>query len=179
MELWVQEEVTFWTSAVTALAFAALSHPQTAFAGLQKSLQHEWQFIQRVIDDIGDCFFDVEAAITDIILPALYGETLKDCTYRRNLSALPVKFTGLTLPDPSASSESNYETSTLVCSHILAAFRGTKSFSSADHQSLPKVVTAEIKAHRSDKQDSTLSTILLDLDCDTRRTILQGKETGQ
>jgi hypothetical protein len=44
-ELWVQEKVTFWTSAVTDLAFAALSHPQTAFAGLRKSLQHEWQFI--------------------------------------------------------------------------------------------------------------------------------------
>jgi hypothetical protein len=44
-ELWVQEKVTFWTSAVTDLAFAALSHPQTAFSGLQKSLQHEGQFI--------------------------------------------------------------------------------------------------------------------------------------
>jgi hypothetical protein len=178
-ELWVHEKVTFWTSAVTDLAFAALSHPQTAFAGLQKSLQHEWQVIQRVIDDIVDCLFDVEAAITDIFLPALYGETLKDCTYRRNLSALPVKFAGLALPDPSASSEGNYEASTLVCSHILAAFRGTKSFSSADHQSLRKAITAEIKTCRSDEQDSTLSTILADLDCNTRRTILRGKEIGQ
>jgi hypothetical protein len=178
-ELWVQEKVTFWISAVTDLAFAALSHPQTAFAGLQKSLQHEWQFIQRVIDDIGDCFFDVETAIADIFLPALYGETLKDCTYRRNLSALPVKFAGLALPDPTASSEDNYEGSPLVCSHILAAFRGIESFSSADHQSLRKAVTAEIKTRRSDKQDSTLSTILADLDYDTRRTILRGKETGQ
>jgi hypothetical protein len=124
--LWVQEKkVTFWTSAVTNLALAALSHPQTAFAGLQKSLQHEWQFIQRVIEDIGDCFFDVEAGIVDIFLPALYEETLKDCTYCRNLLALPVKFAGLALPDPSASFEGNYEASTLVCSHILAAFRGT------------------------------------------------------
>jgi hypothetical protein len=113
-ELWIQEKVTFWTSAVTDLAFAALSHPQTAFAGLQKSLRHECHFIQRVIDDIGDCFFDVEAGIADIFLPTLYGETLKDCTYRRNLSALPVKFAGLALPDPSASSEGNYEASTLV-----------------------------------------------------------------
>jgi hypothetical protein len=95
-ELWVQEKVTFWTSAVTDLAFAALSHPQTAFAGLQKSLQHEWQFIQRVIDDIGDSFFNVKAAIADIFLPALYRETLKDCTYRRNISALPSSL--LTLP---------------------------------------------------------------------------------
>jgi hypothetical protein len=178
-KLWVQEKVTFWTSVVTDLAFAALSHPHTAFAGLQKSLQHKWQLIQRVIDDIGHCFFDVETAIADIFLPALYGETLKDCTYLRNLSALPVKFAGLALPDPSASSEGNYEASTLVCSHILAAFRGTESFSSADHQSLCKAVTVEIKTRRSDKQDSSLSTILADLDCDTRRTILRGKETGQ
>jgi hypothetical protein len=118
-----------------------------------------------VIDDIGDCFFDVDAAIADIFLPALYGETLKDCTYRRNLSALPIKFAGLTLPDPTASSEGNYEASTLVCSHILEAFRGTESFSSADHQSLRKAVTAEIKTRH--------------LDYDTRRTILRGKETGQ
>jgi hypothetical protein len=43
-ELWVHEKVSFWTSAVTDWAFAALSHPKTAFAGLQKSLQHEWHF---------------------------------------------------------------------------------------------------------------------------------------
>jgi hypothetical protein len=90
--LWVQEKVSFWTSAVTDLAFAALSHPQTAFVGLQKSLQHKWQFIQRVIDDIGDCFFNIKEAITNIFLPALlYGESLKDCSYRHNLSALPMK----------------------------------------------------------------------------------------
>jgi hypothetical protein len=99
--LWVQEKVTFGTSAVTDLAFAALSHSQTTFSGLQKSLQQEWQLIQRVIDAIDDCFFDVKAGIADIFLLALYGETLKDCTYCCNLSALPVKFAGLALPDPS------------------------------------------------------------------------------
>jgi hypothetical protein len=56
---------------VTAdLAFAVLSHQQTAFAGLQKSLQHEWHFIQQVIEDIGDCLFDIKEAITNIFLPA-------------------------------------------------------------------------------------------------------------
>jgi hypothetical protein len=142
-ELWIQEKVTFWTSAVTDLAFTALSHPQTAFAGQQKSLQHKWQFKRRVKDNIGDSFFDV--ASTDIFLPTLYGESLKDCTHPCNLSALVVKFSGLTLPNPSASSEGNYKVSMLVCSHILAAFNGTESFSSADHQSAHKVVTAEIK----------------------------------
>jgi hypothetical protein len=177
-ELWVQEKATFWTSAMTDLAFATLGHPQTAFAGLQKALQHKWQFIQRVIDNIGDFFFDVEAAIIDIYLvPALYRESLKDCTYRHNLSAFTVKFAGLTLPAPSASAEGNYKASTLVCSHILTAFRGTESFSSADHQSVHKAV--ESKSLGTYKQDLTLSSILADLDCDTRRTILRGKATGQ
>jgi hypothetical protein len=58
--LWLEEKVTFWTNAVTDVAFAALSHLQTDLAGLKKSLQHEWQLIQRVIDDIGDCFFNIE-----------------------------------------------------------------------------------------------------------------------
>jgi hypothetical protein len=40
-ELGDQEKVSFWTSVVTDLVFAALSHPQTVFAGLQKSMQHK------------------------------------------------------------------------------------------------------------------------------------------
>jgi hypothetical protein len=95
-----------------------------------------------------------------------------------NLATLPktmistAAFAGLALPNPSASSEGNYKASTLMCSHILAAFRGAGSFSFADHQSVCKMVTAEIKAHGSDKHDSTLHSILADLDCNTRITIL-------
>jgi hypothetical protein len=37
------------------------------------------------IDDIGDCFFDIEETITDIFQPALYGESLKDCNYHRTV----------------------------------------------------------------------------------------------
>jgi hypothetical protein len=155
-ELWIQEKISFWTSAVTDLAFAALSHPQTAFAGLQKSLQHEWQFIQRVIEDIGDCFFDLEEAINDVFLPALYSKSLKDCNYCRKLSALPVKYAGLTIPDPSATSEENFEASTLVCSHLLAAFRGVEPSSSHDHKTIQMAVITVLRSCRAEKMDSTL-----------------------
>jgi hypothetical protein len=67
-----------------------------------------------------------------------------------------------------------------VCSHLLAAaFRGIESFSSTDHKSIRAVVMAELKSHRTKKPDSTLDFILGGLDCDTCRTIQQGKETGQ
>jgi hypothetical protein len=118
----MREKVAFWLSAVTVLAFAALSPPQNAFAGLQKSLQHEWQFVQRVIDNIGDCFVDVKDSISNVFLQALCGESLQNCDYRRKLAALPIKYAGLGIPDPSVTSEDNYEASTLVCSHLLVAF---------------------------------------------------------
>ncbi len=76
---------------------------------------------------------------------------MQPCTYHHNLSALPVKSAALALPHPSAFSKGNYKASKLVCSHILAAFRGTESVSSADHQSVCKAITAEIKARWSDK----------------------------
>jgi hypothetical protein len=150
---------------VTDLAFAALSHPQTAFTGLQKSLQHKWQFIQRVIDDISDCFSDIKEAIANIFLPALY-------SLHHNLAALLVKFAGLAIPDPSATSERSYEASTLVCSQLLSAFRGADSFSSTDHKSIGTVVMAEVKSCRAEKLDSTLTSFLSGLDCDTHRTTL-------
>jgi hypothetical protein len=128
-DMWVKEKVAFWTSTVSDLAFAAISHPQTAFAGLQKLLQHKWQFVQQVIEDIGDCFFDIEDTITNIFLPPPFGESLQTCNYHHKLAALPVKFAGLAIPDPSATSEENFVASTLVCSHLLTAFRGVELFS--------------------------------------------------
>jgi hypothetical protein len=177
-ELWVQEKVSLWTSAVTDLAFTALSHPQTAFAGLQKSLQHEWQFVQRVIDGIGDSFSPLEEAISNIFLPALFGDSLASDN-RRELAELPVKSAGLALPDPTDTSAGCYKASTLVCSHLLEAFRGVVPFNSADHQAVRASVTAELKSRKTVKDETTLSTLLAPMDCDTRRTIRRGTETGQ
>jgi hypothetical protein len=120
---------------VIDLAFAALSNPQTAFSGLQKSLRHKWQFIQRAIEDIGDCFFDIEEAITDIsCYQPFMGSPCRTVT-----TIAKLKFAGLVIPDPSATSETNYKASTLVCSHLLAAFRGVESFSSTYHKSVRKL----------------------------------------
>jgi hypothetical protein len=51
-------------------------HPQYANARLQKALQQEWQFMQRVVpnirDDIRDEFSDVEDALVDLFLLALF-----------------------------------------------------------------------------------------------------------
>ena len=45
---WVRTKVEGWEESVKTLAGVDRKHPQFAYAGLQKSLQQEWAFVQRV-----------------------------------------------------------------------------------------------------------------------------------
>jgi hypothetical protein len=132
-DIWIQEKVAKWADAVEELASVAVDYPQSAYTALQKSLQQEWQPVQRVVKDIGDAFTDVDRAISQIFLPALFGDDFDEDDYRLRLGGLPVKHAGMALPDPIASAKSNYEASTLVNVHLLAALKGNEVFRSAEH----------------------------------------------
>jgi hypothetical protein len=52
---------------------------QSTYTGLQKSLQQEWQFVQRVVKDSGDSFTDVEEALSKaFLLPSLFDNVFDD-----------------------------------------------------------------------------------------------------
>ena len=57
---WIQEKIRGWTKSVKLLAGVAHKHPQSAYAGLKKSLQKEWAFVQRVTPEVGDAFGPVQ-----------------------------------------------------------------------------------------------------------------------
>ncbi len=65
-----------WVDSVKELAMVAERYPQAAYAGLQKSLQQGWQFLQRVTEGLGDEFRDIEKALQKEFLPALSGDDL-------------------------------------------------------------------------------------------------------
>ena len=58
--------------AVEILSGVARKHPQSAYAGLQKSLQQEWSFVQRVTLGVGDAFGPMETALKETFVPALF-----------------------------------------------------------------------------------------------------------
>ena len=68
----IQEKVEGWAKSVSTLDGVARKHPKYAYAGLQKSLQQEWAFMQRVTPGIGDAFGPVEEEIETAFLPALF-----------------------------------------------------------------------------------------------------------
>ncbi len=59
-----------------------------------------------------------------------------------------------TIPDPTTSAQPNYESSILLCSHILAAFRGVDEFRSTDHTKVIREVKAELKLRNAAKNES-------------------------
>ena len=62
-ESWLAAKVQGWTEFVITLSGVARNHLKFAYAGLQKSIQHEWEFLQRVTLCIGDAFGPVEQAL--------------------------------------------------------------------------------------------------------------------
>jgi hypothetical protein len=174
---WVEEKAQTWADGVLELSKVVGRHPQAAHAGLQKSLQQEWQFLQRVTNRLSNEFEVVEEALATKFLPSLFrnGES---CDTKRQLVCLPVKHAGLALPNPTTAVESNWKASTLICGHLVAALRGATDFRSEDHSATMQSGKAELKKRNQALHDEKLATLLRPMTAEKSRTISRGKETG-
>ena len=110
---WIQEKVEGWADSVRTLDGVARKHPQCAYAGLQKSLQQEWAFVQRITPEISNAFGPVEEEIAKAFLPALF-EGAKDGTPGREITRLPVKQAGMAIPDPTQTAPENWQASCVI-----------------------------------------------------------------
>ena len=68
----------------------AQKHPQYAYARLQKSLQKEWDFVQRVTLRLWDAFGPVEVALKEIFV-LVFLQGLREGVPERGVTRLPVK----------------------------------------------------------------------------------------
>ena len=65
-------KVEGWANSVGTLVGVSRKHLQSTFSGLQKSLQQEWEFMQRVTPVIEDTLRPVEKALQETFLPSLF-----------------------------------------------------------------------------------------------------------
>ena len=70
---WLRPQIQTWVEGIQKLATVAHRYPQTAYAGLVRSLQSEWMYLQRVVPDCGMALATIEEAITStfLCLPSL------------------------------------------------------------------------------------------------------------
>ena len=129
---WIKDKVEGWVESVRTLAGVARKHPQSAYAGLQKSIQQEWAFVQRVTPGIGDAFGPVEEEIPTAFLPEIF-EGVGYGAPGRAITRLPAKQAGLALPDPTRTAHDNWQASCVITGHLVSALRGQVPFRTADH----------------------------------------------
>ena len=107
-------------------------HPQSAYTGLQKFLQQEWDFVQRVTPGVGDSFGPVEEELKETFVPELFKGLWKGVP-EREVTCQPVKQAGLALPEPSQKAPENWAASCVITGHLEAALRGQVEYRTADH----------------------------------------------
>jgi hypothetical protein len=177
---WLMPKIQKWTSAVKSLAKIAKRYPQAAFAGFTKSLQAEWQYLQRVTDNIEMMFQPVEKAITEDLIPALFGLQPDEMAPLRTLFSLPTKQAGLGLLDPTKSAIHCYNTSkrstTLLTQALLSPTGNT--FSVSDHIKASRSAANTAHSDREKADSQTLATILETSSVPMKRCINRATETG-
>ena len=175
---WLAPKIDEWVEGIKALALIARNYPQAAYAGLSKSLQAEWQYMHRVIDDVGAHFGPIEDALATVFLiPALLGGRT-DGDQLRDLFTLPVRQAGLNLPDPAKRAVDGYRAS-LECTKALAASLIARS--DLDAVGCAAIVTEARSQTRKTKALrglSDLKTLCNAKDKFVSRRMLRSTETG-
>ena len=158
-QIWVHTKVEGWADSVKTLAGVARKHLQSAYAGLQKSLQQEWAFMQRVTPGIGNVFRPVEEEIAKAFLQVLL-EGEGDGAPGRDITRLPVKQAGMALPDPILTAPENWQASCVITGHLVSALRGQVPFRTADHVACLQDGRAAVRRQNAAKVVASLETTI-------------------
>ena len=175
-EEWLADKVSTWVSAIQMISKASKNYPQSAFCGLQKSLQMEWQFLQRVKDCPADAFRLMEKEIANNFLKTLF----EDDPPPRSITSLPVKLGGLGIMDPTKSCSHNYHTSSSITEDIVKAILEDYPFSLRDYSRSASEAKAASKESLLQANISALETALSSPTANTpsKRIIDRAKSTG-
>ena len=131
-EAWIREQVAAWGLAVKAVGEAGKYFPQSAYAGMQRSLQQEWTFVQRVVPDIGALFDSLEDSVHGGFFSPLLGSAIsKDL---RDLTTTTIKLGRFSLPNPTLTSETNFTASQCETAHLINTLRDLCIFSHVKHK---------------------------------------------
>ena len=88
--------------------------------------------MQRVTPGVGEAFGQVDEALREIFVPALF-EGLREGVPERENTRLLEKQAGLALPDPIQTAPENWTASCVSTGHLVAALRGQVELRAADH----------------------------------------------
>ena len=93
---------------------ATTTQPHAAYSAFTHGLVHKWSYLARTVPDITRFFQPLEDVIRNKFIPCLTGRPpLNDLEHK--LLSLPPRLGGLGIPNPTATSDTEYTASISVC----------------------------------------------------------------
>jgi hypothetical protein len=158
---WLEPQIALWKHGIGELTKVARRFPQTAFAGLARSFQSEWTYLQRVTKGVGEEFAEVERAIEQEFLPTLFDEKREGLEKLTQILRLSAKQAGLGIPSPRETARRNYRTSVTATNLVQAALcRGGKGFLLNEHNREARTVIRDARKVKVELEESVLNTHL-------------------
>ncbi|KAL5479542.1 hypothetical protein EMCRGX_G023072 [Ephydatia muelleri] len=148
----MKQKVEYWTECVTKVSKAAVRAPQAAFSTMTKSLQCEWEFVQRVVPDCAETFIQLQHAISDQFFPSLLGGVVT--VEEKRLFQLPTYLAGLGIYDPTETAVHAYKTSRQGTATVSEAIKGVTAFQHEQH--LESLTTARKMSTKAKEDDFIL-----------------------
>ena len=139
---YIRELVKAWKSNLESLSVFAETEPQAAYSALTKSMQFQWNYVQRVVTGCQTLFDELELVIFEKFLPAIFGCEVS--SLERELFSLPARMGGIGVFKPNEMSEMLYNSSKESTKVIVNAIRGEQEFEIDTHTSRLLEVKADI-----------------------------------
>ena len=155
---YVRELVNVWKSNLESLATIAETEPQVAFSALTKSMQFQWNYVQRVVPGCQSLFDELESVIAEKFLPAIFGCEVS--SLERELFSLPARMGGLGVFKPNEMTEMLFNSSKNSTKVIVDAIRGRQEFEIDTHFSQLLEVRAEVVKEKERLFDEKLNSIM-------------------
>jgi hypothetical protein len=175
-EAWLQPKVRQWADGVETLARVARRFPQTAYAGLAKSLQSEWQYLQRVLPDSATSFAPVEEALQKVFLPALFQEP--EVGELRHLLSLAVSQAGVGISNPTLTADDAHRTSVACTSHLSTTLREGQDLDAQVHSRHVGTERRQSQRLRKKSGQASLAAVSAAAPKATQRRLSRARETG-
>ena len=145
----IASKVDQWVKEIDHLAKIAHSQPQPAYCtcALTNDLMSRWNYLMRVVPDLGNKLQPIEEAIRFRLLPAITGRSNVSDAERR-VFALPARDGGLGIPIPTEVVAEQYRASRSITNPLVALCTGQNTEPLPNTYIVQKELKGETKKHR-------------------------------
>ena len=137
---------------------------------------HRWTFIQRTVPNIGHLLEPLETAIRESLIPAIVGRHVSEL--EREIIALPVRFGGLGIPNPSIAAQTEYNASKCVTENLTRLIRNQERSLDNYDETHVKVCQTRLDKEKEDVFNARLRFIMDRADPNTVRSLQLISEKG-